>query len=176
MTLLPATVSGLWDRFNELFCEFIHDKKREHWNELVLLFDELKQRKGVSRKEYTRLNNSLPESLDDAEDEEEVMGEDHSNENEMVVDDDEVDELTKFITSTLDYVTQSDKKELTELLKGLKGESSEAEYLITLINLEGLIGKFLTNGFEDGKPVLPLINELVIPHHEFISHLAVQTT
>ena len=24
--LLPTTIAGLWDRFNELFCEFIHDK------------------------------------------------------------------------------------------------------------------------------------------------------
>ena len=35
-------------------------------------------------------------------------------------DDDEVDELTKIINSTLDYVTQSDMKELTILLKELK--------------------------------------------------------
>ena len=27
--LLPATVVGLWNRFNELFCEFIH-KRCEH--------------------------------------------------------------------------------------------------------------------------------------------------
>ena len=92
------------------------------------------------------------------------MGEDDSNEKEMVVDDDdadEVDELTKIINSTLDYVTQLDEKELTEPLKELKVESSEEDHLITIINLEELIGKFLTNKFEDGKPVLPLINELI---------------
>ena len=38
------------------------------------------------------------------------MGVDNGNEKEMVVgDDDEVDEVTKIINSTLDYVTQSDK-------------------------------------------------------------------
>ena len=36
--LLPATVAGLWDRFNELFCESIQDKRREHRNELVFSF------------------------------------------------------------------------------------------------------------------------------------------
>ena len=79
----------------------------------------------------------------------------------MVVVDDEVDELTRIINSTLDYATQSDKKELTELLKELKEESCEEDYLITLINLEELISKFLTNEFEDGNPVLLLINELI---------------
>ena len=58
-------------------------------------------------------------------------------------------------------MTQSDKTELAELLKELKEESNEEEYLITLINLEELIGKFLTNEFEDGKPVLLLINGLI---------------
>ena len=78
--LLPATVAELWDRFNELFCEFIHDKRREHRNELVFLLAELKRQKGVSRKKCTRLNNSLSESLDDAEDGEEEMGEGDGNE------------------------------------------------------------------------------------------------
>ena len=55
--LLPATVVGLWDRFNELFCEFVHDKRREHRSELVFILNELKRQKGVSRKKYTRLNN-----------------------------------------------------------------------------------------------------------------------
>ena len=110
------------------------------------------------------------------------MEDDDGNEKEMVVDDDndndEVDELTKIINSTLGHVTQSDKKELTELLKELKEESREEDYLISLINLEELIGKFLTNEFEDGKPVRPLINELLttLPHHEFFAHLPVQPT
>ena len=64
----------------ELFCEFIHDKRREHRNGLVSLLDELERQKGVSRKKYTRLNNSLSESLDDDEDGEEEMGEDDGNE------------------------------------------------------------------------------------------------
>ena len=36
--------------------------------------------------------------------------------------------------------------------------AKKINYLVTLINLGELIGKFLTNEFEDGKPVLPLIN------------------
>ena len=64
------------------------------------------------------------------------MGEDDVNGREAVVDDDEVDELTKIINSTLDHVTQSAKKELPELLKELKEESSEEDYLIALLNLE----------------------------------------
>ena len=136
--------------------------------------DELKRQTGVSRKEYTRLNNSLSESLDDAEDGEEEMGEDNGNEKEMVVnddDDDEVIELNKIINSTLDYMTQSDKRELTELLKELQ-ESSQEDYIM-LINLEELMGKFLTNEFKDGKLILPLINELITT---LITHLAVQAT
>ena len=92
------------------------------------------------------------------------MGEDDGNEKDDDDDDDDddgVDELTKIINSTFDHLTQSDKKELTELLKELKEESCEEDYLITLINLEELIGKFLTNELEDGKSVLPLINELI---------------
>ena len=61
-------------------------------------------------------------------------------------------------------MTQSDKKELTELLKELKEKSSEEDYLITLINLEELIGKFLTNELEDGNPVMPLTNELRVSY------------
>ena len=123
----------------------------------MFLLDELKQQKGVSCKKYTRLNNPLSESLD--ADGEEEMGEDDGNEREMVVYDDndgEVDELMKIINYTLDYVTQSDKKELTELLKELK-----EDYLIMLINPKELIGKFLTDEFEEGKLILPLINELI---------------
>ena len=40
--LLPATVAGLWDRFNELFSKFIQDRRREQCNEPVFLLDELK--------------------------------------------------------------------------------------------------------------------------------------
>ena len=75
------------------------------------------------------------------------MGQDDGNEKEMVGDDvddndddddgdddddddDKVDELTKIIDSTLDYVTQSDKKELTEQLKELRGIQRRRFYLI----------------------------------------------
>ena len=90
----------------------------------MFLLDELKRQKGVSRKEYTRLNNSISESLDDAEDGEEEMGEDDGNEKEMVVDDDDDhddddDEWVDFpvIWKSVN-VTPVHKKESMQIVKG----------------------------------------------------------
>ena len=130
----------------------------------MFLLDELKREKGVSRKKYTRLNNSLSESLDDAKEGEEEMGEDDGNGREMVVegddddddDDDEIEELTKIINSALDYVTQSDKKGTDRTIERAKRGIQRRR-----LPHHELIGTFLTDEFEDGKHVLPLINELI---------------
>ena len=46
---LPATVDELSKRFNELFIEFIRQKKHEHRNELVFLLDELLRQEAIDR-------------------------------------------------------------------------------------------------------------------------------
>ena len=91
--------------------------------------------------------DKVSESLDK---EEEMEGET----NEMV------DEITKIINSTLEYVIQNDSKELMKLLTVLKEEASE-DYIDTPLKLEEFIGVFLTEEFLDGEPILPKIDELL---------------
>ena len=55
-----ATVSGLTDRFNQLFKEFVRQGKHQ----LVFLLDEVLRQDGINRHEYAQLNNMVAESLE----------------------------------------------------------------------------------------------------------------
>ena len=46
---LPTTVAELSKRFNELFIEFVRQKKYEHRNELVFLLDELLRQEAIGK-------------------------------------------------------------------------------------------------------------------------------
>ena len=60
---LPATIEGLCDRFHTLWTDFTRQGKHEHRNEIVFLLDELLRQEGITREEYTKLNNILAESV-----------------------------------------------------------------------------------------------------------------
>ena len=53
---------------------------------------------------------------------------------------------------------QHDKEELSDLLMELRDEVGK-EFLDALLDLELLAGKFLIDEFQEGKPLLPLIEE-----------------
>ena len=60
---LPATIEGLCERFHTLWTEFTRQGKHNNRNEIVFLLDELLRQEGITRDEYTQLNNLLAESL-----------------------------------------------------------------------------------------------------------------
>ena len=66
--------------------------------------------------------------------------------------------LTDTIKNTIDYVTQLDKQELSNLLMKPRDDVDE-EFLDTVFELELLPGKFLIDEFEEGQPLLPMIEE-----------------
>ena len=72
--ILPDTVEGIRDRFNELYVGFVRKKKHENRNELEFLLDELLRQGAIDPSEYTQLNTRLTEEEDlttDKEEEEE---------------------------------------------------------------------------------------------------------
>ena len=77
----------------------MREEKHEHRNEIFSILDELLRQDAITRGEYKQLNTMLAESLDEEE-----------------------DELKKVIHATTHNVTESDKKELMELLTELKEE------------------------------------------------------
>ena len=83
----------------------------------------------------------IPDKSSDEEEEEEEEG-----------------KMTRVIKDTVDHVIQHDKEELSDLLMELRDEVSK-EILDALLDLELLAGKFLIDEFQEGKPLLPLIEE-----------------
>ena len=140
--VVPDTDEDLKDRFNHLFIEFTREKQYEHGHELAVLLDEMLDRGLVTPIEYNKLNSLIPPKS--------------SNEEEEIEEGE--DEMSRVIKDTVDYVIQHDKKELSDLLIDLRDEVGD-EFLDALIELELLSGKFLENEFEDGEPLLPLIEE-----------------
>ena len=136
---LPATIEGLCKRLHTLWTEFTRQGKHEHRNEIVFVFDELLRQETITRDDYTKLNNILAESLGENDDRSEEMDVDDAAENE----------------ESEDVV----KKELVELLKGVKEEAGE-EFIDTVLKREELIDAFFTDEFLEGKPTLPIISEL----------------
>ena len=52
--LLPDTIEGIRDRFNELYVGFVRKKKRENRNEFEFLLDELLRPAAIDPTEYTQ--------------------------------------------------------------------------------------------------------------------------
>ena len=172
---LPATVAELSKRFNELFIEFIRQKKHEHRNELVFLLDELLRQEAIDRDEYNTLNGLLAESL--KKDHKDTIMEveyDIPNKGENITDgeevdaavvmkadsDEEVNELKNVINLTLESTISHDKKDLVELLTEIKDEAEE-EYLDLVLELEGLVDIFLQDEFLENEPVLPKLDKIL---------------
>ena len=78
--------------------------------------------------------------------------------NEEEEEEEEEGEMTRFIKDTVDHVIQHDKEELSDLLMELRDEVGK-EFLDALLDLEFLAGKFLIDEFQEGEPLLPLIEE-----------------
>ena len=70
----------------------------------------------------------------------------------------EEDEITRVIKGTVDHVIQHDKVELSDLLMELRDEVGK-EFLDALLDLELLARKFLIDEYQEGEPLLPLIEE-----------------
>ena len=100
-------------------------------------------RGSVAPIEYNNLNSLI------------VISDKSSNEEEEEV---EEDEVTRIIIDTVDHVIQHDKEKLSDLFMELRDEVGK-EFLDALLDLELLAGKFLIDEFQEGKPLLPLIEE-----------------
>ena len=70
----------------------------------------------------------------------------------------EEDEMTRVIKDTVARVILHDKEELSDLLMELRDEVGK-EFFDALLDLELLAGKFLIDEFQEGEPLLPLIEE-----------------
>ena len=99
------------------------------------------ERGTIAPLEYNRLNSviAIPEKSSDEGAEEE-------------------DEMPIVIKDTVDHVIQHDKEELSDLLLELRDEVGK-EFLDAQLDLELLAGKFLIDEFQEGKPLLPLIEQ-----------------
>ncbi|MCH2421447.1 MAG: hypothetical protein MK215_05880, partial [Candidatus Poseidoniia archaeon] len=148
---LPATVDGLRARFNELYPEFTRQKTPEHRNELVSILDDMSRQGGITKDEYTRLNNNIAESLDDGEEEENEMEKEMENEELS-----REEKIKKLIHTTTEYLIEYDKKELVELINEFR---KEREYIDPVLELEELIEIFLEEKFLDGEPIIAKIEE-----------------
>ena len=62
--ILPDTIEGIRDRFNELYVGFMRKGKHENRNELEFLLDELLRQAAIDPTEYTQLNTRLTEAED----------------------------------------------------------------------------------------------------------------
>ena len=113
---LPTTREGLQKRFNELFYEFTRQKKKRNRNELVFLLDEMLRKNFITPLEFQSLNNILAESLGSGIQQEE--GE------EMEVE----PTIKDLIKSTIDYLTEDAKKEISSLVKELEATGEEKDY------------------------------------------------
>ena len=99
--ILPDTIEGIQDRFNELYMGFVRKGKHENRNELEFLLDELLRQGTIDPTEYTQLNTRVTEAEDLTIDEEEKEGEE----------DEEEDNMTN---AALQYLIPHDKEELED--------------------------------------------------------------
>ena len=163
---LPATIEGLCDRFHTLWTEFTRQGKHNNRNEIVFLLDELLRQEGITREEYTKLNNILAESVgsgieaaespkeEEATEIPEYEEAESSKEEEDETadsDDNNGETLKKLIQSTFEYLIQPDKKELMELIKEFR---QDADALDTANELEELIDVYLLDEFIDEEPII----------------------
>ena len=148
LQLIPIVAN----RFNLPFKEYRWQAKHEHRNELVFLLDELLRQDGITRDEYSQLNNMLAESLDEED-------ESTKDETESTTMEEDEGKLKKLIRSTVEYLIQHDKKEVLELIRGFRKEVDE-DVLDTVYDLEELVVVYLLDEFIGSESVLPKIDEL----------------
>ena len=110
------------------------------------LLDELLRQDCLNQDEYKQLNTMLAESLDGEMDIEPAS--------------EEEDEFKKMIKATTNDIIESDEKELTELLTEFKEEITE-DFIDDVLQLEKIIDAFLIDDYLEGKPIVPMIDEIL---------------
>ena len=138
--VLPDTIEGIRDIFNELYAGFVRKGKHENRTELEFLLDELLRQGVIDPTEYTQLNSGLTVKEDLTTDKEEK---EETEENK------EEDNMTN---STIQYLIQHDKKELQDLLEEIKDDD---EFKDVVLDIEKLLEKFFLEEFVDGEIVRP---------------------
>ena len=144
--IIPDTIKGIRERFNELYVEFV--RKGKHRRALEFLLDEMLRRGAIDPIEYTQLNTRLTEIEDLATDKEEKEGGEE---------DEEEDNMTN---ATIQYLILHDKEELEDLMEEIKEEIDE-EFMDIVVNIEKLLAEFFIEEFVDGETIRPQINTLL---------------
>ena len=107
---------------------------------------------------YRQINNKLvTQSIGSGFEESSVDAENRSNSENVIINestgeenDEKEEELLRMIKLTFNYIIQDDKEELVKLINELKE-------ILTLLQLEKVVGEFLTREKQDGKPILLII-------------------
>ena len=144
--ILPDTIEGIRDRFNELYVGFVRTGKHESRPELEFLLDELLRQGAIDPNEYTQLNTGLTvkEDLTTYKKEKQETGEDK-----------EEDNLTNY---AIQYLIRHDKEELQNLLGEIK---IDEEFKDIVLDIEKLLETFFEEEFVDGEIVRSKINVLL---------------
>ena len=147
--ILPDTIEGIQDRFNELYVGFVRKGKHENRNELEFLLDDLLCQGAIDPTEYTQLNTRLTEEEDlmtDKEEKEEEEEEDEEEEN--------------MTNATIQYLMLHDKEELQNLMEEIKDEI-DGEFMDIVLEIEKLLEEFFVEEFVDGETIRSQINALL---------------
>ena len=147
--ILPDTVEGIRDRFNELYVGLVRKGKQESRNELEFLLDELLRQGAIDATEYTQLNTRLTEEEDLTIDKEE-------KEEEEEEEDEEEENMTN---ATIQYLILHDKEELQDLMEEIKDEI-DGEFMDIVLDIEKLLAEFFVEEFVDGETIKLQINAL----------------
>ena len=122
--ILPDTVEGIRDRFNELYVGFVRKKKHENRNEVEFILYELLRQGDLDPTEYTQLNTRLTEAEDLTTDKEEKEEEEDEEEENMT-------------NVTIQYLKLHDKEELQDLMEEIKDEI-DREFMDIVLDIEKL--------------------------------------
>ena len=165
---LPETIQGLDNSFNKLFIEFARGGKHEHRNELVFLLDELLRQNAINKNEYQRLNNILAAFSNDIQDDNGDNDSDYDDDDGGVIGNtkhkgDHVRSISTVVDSTVDYITQYDKKELHDLLRTFKQKAANDEFAdSTISKLEKLVNIFVKKDIHENESVMDKIEEEIL--------------
>ena len=149
--ILPNTIEGRQDRFNELYVGFVRKGKHENRNELEFLLDELLPQGAIDPTEYTQLNTGLTEEEDLTIDKEE------EEEGEEEEEDEEEENMTN---ATIQYLILHDKEVLQDLMEEIKDEI-DGEFMDIVLDIEKLLEEYFVEEFVDGETIKPQINALL---------------
>ena len=146
--ILPHTIEGIRDRFNELYVAFVRKGKRENRTELEFLLDELLRQGAIDPTEYTQLNTGL------------MVKEDLTTDKEEKEETDEDKEEENMTNTAIQFLILHDKEELQDLMEEIKDDIDE-EFKDIVLNIEKLLETFFVEEFVDGEIVRPKINILL---------------